>query len=236
MNTSKSHPVENRILLGLPDQDRKRLLTGLEPFSLSLGTVLYELDRPIDYVYFIESGMVSLVSITEDGETFEVGIVGSEGIVGAAVFLEVMRSQHRTIVQSEGTALRMQAATFRAECDRVAPLQSLTRRYCGALISQVTQSAICSRFHGPEPRLCRWLLQSRDCVRSDDIYLTQDFLAQMLGVYRPAVTLAARTLQKAGLIQYSRGHIRIIDEQGLEDSACECYKAITEANKAIFSK
>jgi CRP-like cAMP-binding protein len=234
-SNESSRPVENRILISLPAQDRDRMLANLEPVSMPLGAVLYEGSAPIDYVYFLESGMVSLVALTEEGETFEVAVVGFGGLVGAAVFLEEETSQHQAIVQAEGTALRMDTKTFKAECEHTA-LQSLMRRYCSSLFRQITQSAVCCRFHSTEARLCRWLLQTRDCVRSNDLYLTQEFLAQMLGIYRPGVTLAAGTLQQAGLIRYSRGHITILDPEGLEASSCECYKAITLAYSTIFKK
>jgi CRP-like cAMP-binding protein len=231
-----SRPVENRILAALPAQDRDRMLANLEPISMPLGGVLYEASGLIDYVYFIESGMVSLVALTEEGETFEVAVVGFGGMVGSAVFLDEETSQHRTIVQAEGTALRMKTTTFKAECDGMANLQTLLRRYCSALFRQITQSAVCCRFHTTEARLCRWLLQTRDCARSNNLYLTQEFLAQMLGIYRPGVTLAAGMLQNAGLVRYSRGHITIVDPEGLEASSCECYKVITDAYNSIFAR
>jgi CRP-like cAMP-binding protein len=237
MNSDESsRPLENRILASLPTEDRDRMLANLERVSMSLGGVLYEAGGPIDYVYFVESGMVSLVALTEEGETFEVAVVGFGGIVGATVFLEEEASQHQAIVQAEGTALRMKSKIFKAECERIATLQTLLRRYCSALLGQITQSAVCCRFHTTEARLCRWLLQTRDCARSNDLYLTQEFLAQMLGIYRPGVTLAAGTLQNAGLIRYSRGHITIVDPEGLEASSCECYKAITRTYDLIFSR
>src|SRR5579862_7208215 len=177
-----------------------------------------------------------LVSITKEGETFEVGIVGYGGIVGAAAFLEDETAQQRTIVQAEGTALRMKTGVFRAECEQIGSFQTLLRRYCSTLLRQITQSAVCCRFHTSEARLCRWLLQTRDCVRSTHIYLTQEFLAQMLGIHRPGVTLAARALQNAGLIRYNRGNISIINEEGLEAGSCECYQVIAADYDSIFRK
>jgi CRP-like cAMP-binding protein len=229
-----SHPIENRILTSLPRQELDMILPYLEPIPLSLGEVLYEACALIDAVYFVESGMVSLVALTEEGETFEVGIVGDLGVVGATVFLEEKTSHHRAIVQAQGMALKMKAGIFKNQCDQVAGLQFLMRRYCVALFRQITQTAICTRFHSTDARLCRWLLQTRDCAKSNDLHITQEFLAQMLGVYRPGVTLAARTLQNAGLIKYSRGHITITDPEGLEASSCECYRAITESYNSIF--
>jgi CRP-like cAMP-binding protein len=230
MNASKNHsPIENRILVSLPAHEREQILAHLEPFHLEHSAVLYDLGSRIPHVYFPNSGMVSLISHTEEGETLEVGIVGFEGMVGLSVFLESEVAQYRTLVQSTGDALRMKVGTFKTDCDRLTSLQSLIRRYTQARMTQITQSAICNRFHNMEARLCRWLLQSQDCVKSDELELTQDFIAMMLGTHRPGVTLAAGILQSAGLIRYSRGHISILDRQRLEAASCECYKVIREA-------
>jgi CRP-like cAMP-binding protein len=230
-----SRPSENRILAALPQKDLDTMLPHLEPVSVPLGAVFFEPNAVMDSVYFVESGMVSLVALTQEGETFEVGVVGNLGIVGITVFFEEKKSHHRAIVQANGTtALAMKTSAFKILCDQIPGLQLLVRRYSAALFRQITQTAICTRFHGTDARLCRWLLQTRDCVKSNNLYLTQEFLAQMLGVYRPGVTLAARTLQNAGLIKYSRGHITITDQEGLEASSCECYKAISESYDSIF--
>jgi CRP-like cAMP-binding protein len=183
----------------------------------------------MDYVYFPNTGMVSLVSIIEDGSTLEVGITGYEGVVGLSVFLGVEESQYRLLVQGKGEAFSMKAETFKAECNREPSLQKLMLRYTQALMTQITQSAICNRFHDVESRLCRWLLQSQDCMRSSELHLTQDFLATMLGVHRPGVTIAAGILQSAGLIHYNRGRIAILDRKRLESASCECYGVIKEA-------
>jgi len=221
--------VENRILAALPDSDREQLIARMEPFALDLSAVLNDIGERIEYVYFPNSGMVSLISHTEEGETLEVGIVGYEGIVGLSVFLESYESQYRTLVQTKGQAFRMKADTFQSECDRQPSLRSLIRRYTHARMTQITQAAICIRFHTLEARLCRWLLQSQDCAKSAELELTQDFIAMMLGTHRPGVSLTAGTLQNAGLIRYNRGHITILDRQRLEASSCECYKVIRDA-------
>jgi CRP-like cAMP-binding protein len=222
-------PIKNRILAALPDSEREPLLAHLEPFTLDHSVVLYELGDRIEYVYFINSGMVSLISITEEGEILEVGIVGDEGLVGLSAFLEADESKYRALVQGQGKALRMKADTFTAACDHRAPLRSLMRRYTNAWMIQITQAAVCNRFHTLEARLCRWLLQSQNIMKSDELELTQDCRAMMLGVHRPGVSLVAGTLQSAGLIRYSRGHITILDRQRLEASSCECYKVIRQA-------
>jgi CRP-like cAMP-binding protein len=206
----------------------------MEPFALDLSAVLYDMGNRIEYVYFPNSGMVSLISHTEEGETLEVGITGYEGIVGLSVFLEANESQYRTLVQGTGHAFRMRADTFQSECERRAHLRSLISRYTHARMTQITQAAICIRFHTLEARLCRWLLQSQDCVRSDELELTQDFIAMMLGTHRPGVSLTAGTLQNAGLIRYSRGHITILDRQQLEASSCECYKVIRNSLDGVY--
>lgn len=221
--------IENRILAALPDSEREQLLVHLEPFTLDHSAILCDIGVRIEYVYFPNSGMISLISHTEEGETLEVGIVGYEGMVGLSVFLESYKSQYRTLVQTTGHAFRMKAGTFQSAGDRQASLRSLMRRYTQARMTQITQAAICIRFHTLESRLCRWLLQSQDCVKSDELELTQDFIAMMLGTHRPGVSLVAGTLQNAGLIRYSRGHITILDRQRLEASSCECYKVIRHA-------
>jgi CRP-like cAMP-binding protein len=230
MNTTRnSPPVENRILASLPDKEREQILAHLEPFTLDHSAVLYEIGSRIEHVYFPNSGMVSLISHEEGGETLEVGIVGFEGMVGLSVFLEADLSPYRALVQGKGDALRMKVDTFKDECDRLASLQRLIRRYTQARLTQVTQAAICNRFHNMELRLARWLLQSQDCMRSDELQLTQEFIAMMLGTHRPGVTITAGMLQSAGLIHYNRGHITILDREHLEAASCECYKVIREA-------
>lgn len=226
--------VENRILAALPVPDREQLIARMEPFTLDHSAVLHDIGDHIKYVYFPNSGMVSLISLTEEGETLEVGITGYEGVVGLSVFLEAYESQYRTLVQGSGHAFRMKADDFLSECERRAPLRRLVRRYTHARITHITQSAVCIRFHTLEARLCRWLLLSQDCVKSDELELTQDFIAMMLGTHRPGVSLTAGTLQNEGLIRYSRGHITILDRERLEASSCECYKVIKNSLDGVY--
>ena len=228
-STPSGPPIENRILAALPDSERAPLLAHMESFRLDHSAVLYEIGDRIEYVYFVNSGMISLISITEEGEILEVGVVGHEGMVGLSVFLEAGESKYRTLVQGQGAAFRMKADSFTAECDRRAPLRRLMRRYTNVWMIQITQAAVCNRFHTLEARLCRWLLQSQDIMKSNELELTQDFLAMMLGVHRPGVSMVAGTLQTAGLIRYSRGHITLLDRQRLEASSCECYRVIRQA-------
>lgn len=219
----------NRLLAALPSESFNRLTPHLETFYLQYSVVLAEVGDRLEYVYFPNTGMVSLLSHTEDGGTLEVGITGPEGVTGLSVFLGVDESQYRLIVQGKGDAFKMKAETFKAECNREPALQKNILLYTQALMTQVTQAAICNRFHDVEARLCRWLLQSEDSMRSSELHLTQDFLATMLGVHRPAVTLAAGILQSAGLIQYNRGRIAILDRDRLESSSCECYEVVKKA-------
>ena len=221
----------NKLLAALPPEIYARLTPHLESFHLHYATILAEMGDRLKSVFFPNSGMVSLISLTEEGGTLEVGITGYDGVVGLSIFLGVEESQYRLLVQGEGNAFRMDAEVFKAECNREPSLQKVMLRYTQALMTQITQAAICNRFHDVEARLCRWLLQSQDCMRSSDLQLTQDFLATMLGVHRPGVTIAAGNLQTAGLINYYRGHITILDRKRLESASCECYGVV----KGTFS-
>jgi CRP-like cAMP-binding protein len=229
MNTKIRTAIENRILGALPDHERRHLLRYLEPFPLAAGAALYESGDLIKHVYFVNSGIVSLVVNTAEGDTLEVGIVGYEGVVGYSVYLDSDESPFKMLVQAGGNAFRMSAGTFKNECKRRGSLERIIRRYTLARMTQITQAAICNRFHTIEARLCRWLLESQDCMHSDNIYLTQSFLALMLGTHRPTVTLAAGVLQDAGLIDYSRGRVTILDRPRLEAATCECYRITRKA-------
>jgi CRP-like cAMP-binding protein len=228
---SHGFSTENLILYALPIDVRDHLLSELEPVSLSYSEVLYEIDDPINHVYFPTGGMVSLVSTTREGQSLEVGIVGCEGYVGLPIFLEDSVSPYRMIVQAEGAALRMKVTAFKAVCDQHGPLQELLHRYAQLLIREITQSALCICFHSLEARFCRWLLVCRDKVKSDEFHLTQEFLADMLGVRRAGISVAAGVIQSLGLIRYNRGHITIVDREGLEAASCECYGVVREAIK-----
>jgi CRP-like cAMP-binding protein len=221
--------TQNLILSALPTDVRSQLLSKLEPISLRYAEVLYEIDDPVDYVYFLNSGMVSLISSTQDGQSLEVGIVGYEGYVGLPIFLQDTMSPYRMVVQAEGTALRMRVDGFKAMCDQHGSLQELLHRYGQSLIREIMQSALCICFHHLEARFCRWLLICQDNVKSDEFHLTQEFLADMLGVRRAGVTVAAGAIQNEGLISYNRGRITILDRKGLEAACCECYKIIRQS-------
>ena len=222
-------PIENRILAALPSLDREQMLAHLEPFSLNHSEVLYETGDPMQYVYFVNSGMVSMVSTTEEGNTLEVGIIGYEGVVGFVVFLGAEATRYRFVVQGTGDALRMTADKFKAACEQRSSLRGLILGYTQARMTQITQAAICNHFHSIESRLCRWLLESLSCMKSNELELTQDFLAMMLGTHRPSITIAAGILQSAGMIRYNRGHITVLNRRALEEASCECYRVIRRA-------
>jgi CRP-like cAMP-binding protein len=221
-------PRDNRLLAALPREDAERLLPHLAPVTLALGDVLYEPDRAMAYLYFPTTAVVSLVYTMADGATAEMGLVGNEGAVGIALFMGGDTTPNRAIVQVAGDAFRLRAPVLRAEFQRGGAVQLALLRYTQALITQISQTAVCNRLHSIEQRLCRWLLLTRDRVPADAVQMTQEFLAHMLGVRREGVTLAARHLQEAGLIRYVRGHITILDRPGLEATVCECYRVVKD--------
>ena len=220
----------NVVLASLPRKAYLKLLPGLSPVTLAFGDVLYEPGRPMQEVYFPSACLVSLLTVVEGHLALEVGMVGREGMVGIPLALGVELSPMRALVQGGGPALRMSKARFLTELRRSPPLRRGVDRYISALMAQITQTAACNRFHVVEGRLARWLLMTRDRVRSGEFRMTQEFLSTMLGVRRVGVTEAASGLQRRKLIEYSRGSIKILDHRGLEAAACSCYVAGSEAN------
>jgi CRP-like cAMP-binding protein len=196
--------------------------------ALTLGDVIYEPGERMDYIYFPTSAVVSLVYTMEKGATAEMGLVGNEGVVGIALFMGGDTTPNQAVAQVAGGALRMRAQAMLEEFRRGGPFQLALLRYTQALITQISQTAVCNRLHQVEQRLCRWLLLTRDRLPSDQILMTQEFIAHMLGVRREGVTVAAHRLQDAGLIRYRRGHITILDREGLEAAACECYRVVKD--------
>lgn len=231
---SERNKPNSRLLAALPAAEYKRILPKLEEFSLTYGELIYENDAVIDYVYFLESGIVSLLSAVEKNSMLEVGIVGSEGFVGLPIFLGAKKSTNQAIVQGKGIALRMKTADFRAECETGGKLPRLLQRYVFSLMTQISQSAACNRFHSVDARLARWLLMTRDRTTSDELHITQEFLSNMLGVRREAVNKAATALQRKDLISYSRGQVVILDRANLEANACRCYFIIKEEYENFF--
>ena len=222
-NTKPRAPSANRLLAALPKKEYQRLLPELEQVTMPFAEVLYEPGARIRYVYFPNDSIVSLLAEVADRSTLEVGIVGNEGMAGISVFMGVDTSPHRAIVQGAGTAMRMKSSVMRKEADGPGSLHRLLLLYAHSLLTQVSQSAACNRFHMVDARLARWLLMSADRLGADEFILTQDFISHMLGVRREGVSKAAGALQKNALINYSRGHIKILDRAGLEAVSCECY-------------
>ncbi|MBV9386337.1 MAG: Crp/Fnr family transcriptional regulator [Chroococcidiopsidaceae cyanobacterium CP_BM_ER_R8_30] len=223
-------PAENRLLAALPSDEYQRLFPNLETVSLDLKQALYEPREPIQYVYFPKRGVVvSLLAIMANRTIAEVGIVGNEGFVGLPVFLGAETTPFRAIVQIPGNAMRMKVDVFKDSINSGSSLPDLLHHYTYMLISQISQSAAChSRRHSVAQRCCRWLLMNHDCVDSDQFPITQEFLSQMLSVRRASVTVVVGQLQKAGLLRHYRGQMTILDRQGLEAVACECYRLIKE--------
>jgi CRP-like cAMP-binding protein len=218
--------IENQLLAALPPKEYQRLQPDLEQVALTFGTILYQPGEVMPYVYFPNQGIVSLLSTVEERSPLEVGMVGSEGMVGIGIFLGVSTSLNRALVQGTGTAMRMKAIVLRREIKQQTPLPDLLRRYTHSLLAQISQGAVCNHFHRVEERLARWLLMTQDRLRSDEFRLTQEFLSDMLGVRREGVVRAARVLQKEKLITYVRGQIQILNRAGLEAAACQCYELL----------
>jgi CRP-like cAMP-binding protein len=221
--------VGNGLLAALPHAEYRRLLAGLEPVTLTFGEVLYAPDAPIGHVYFPIDCLVSLLATVDDRHALEVGLVGHEGMVGVPLALGIDNSPARALVQGAGTAMRMEAASFRKELLQNTPLQRTLLRYTHALMEQFAQTAACNNFHPVKARLARWLLMTSDRVRSNEFRITHELLAEMLGIRRVGVTNAAGALQIRKWISYRRGNIRILDRAGLEAVACGCYRIMRDA-------
>jgi CRP-like cAMP-binding protein len=228
MSKNLPNPFQNQLLSAIPTQEYERLLPHLELVSLPVRQIIYEPNESIEYVYFPISGLISLVNVTENGGTVEAATVGKEGMAGIPVFLGTDRMPGQAISQVAGDAVRMRADVFKREVAPGTSLYNLLLRYTQALLNLISQSVVCNCLHSVEQRCCRWLLLCHDRVKSDQFMLTQEFLAQMLGVRRASVSGVATTLQKAGLIRYSRGKITILERQGLEAGSCECYRVVKQ--------
>ena len=219
-------PRSNGLLAALPEEDYQRWLPHLEPVDLALGKSLYESGTKLTHAYFPAMAIVSLLYVTEDGHSAELAVVGREGVVGIPLFMGGGSTPSRGVVQSAGRAFRMSAKALLAEFDRSGAAMHLLLRYTQALITQMTQTAVCNRHHSLDQQLCRWLLLSLDRLSGQEIIMTQELIANMLGVRREGVTEAALSLQRDGLIRYSRGHIHVLDRPGLERRTCECYQVV----------
>ncbi|MDP1685794.1 Crp/Fnr family transcriptional regulator [Hydrogenophaga sp.] len=219
-------PRQNHLLRVLPEAEWLRWQPQLEEVDLPLGKVLYESGAPMAYVYFPTSAIVSLLYVLENGASAEIAVVGFEGVVGVSIFMGGGTTPSRAVVQSAGKGYRLRADAVKAEFDRAGPVMHLMLRYTQALITQMSQTAVCNRHHSLDQQLCRWLLLSLDRLPGNELVMTQELIANMLGVRREGVTEAALKLQAAGLIRYARGHISVLDRPGLEHRTCECYRVV----------
>ena len=219
-------PKDNQLLAAIPNAAWQRWLPQLEWIEMPLGQVLYESGSTLKHVYFPTTAIVSLLYVMENGASAEIAVVGNEGIVGISLFMGGESTSSRAVVQSAGQGFRLQAPVMKDEFNRAGPVLHLLLRYTQALITQMAQTAVCNRHHTLDQQLCRWLLLSLDRLRRNDLVMTQELIANMLGVRREGVTEAALKLQTAGLIRYARGHISVLDRTGLEQRSCECYEVV----------
>ena len=224
--TLTADPSLNHLLAALPLAELGRWLPQLEWVEMPLGQVLYESGRTLGHVYFPTSAIVSLLYVMENGASAEIAVVGNEGLVGISLFMGGNSTPSRAVVQSAGAGYRLKAALMKDEFDRAGPVMHLLLRYTQALITQMAQTAVCNRHHSLDQQLCRWLLLSLDRLKRNELAMTQELIANMLGVRREGVTEAALKLQAAGLIRYARGRITVLDRPGLEMRTCECYAVV----------
>jgi CRP-like cAMP-binding protein len=217
---------KNQLLASLPEAEWKRWSPSLERVTMPLGEVLYEPGIALHHVYFPLTSIVSLLYVMQNGASAEIAVVGYEGIVGVSLFMGGESTPSRAVVQSAGIGCRLKSELMKDEFNRAGPVLHLLLRYTQALITQMAQTAVCNRHHSLDQQLCRWLLLSLDRLQGDELVMTQELIANMLGVRREGVTEGALKLQKAGLIQYARGHITVLDRPGLEARTCECYAVV----------
>lgn len=224
--TNEPLPKSNQLLAALPEEEWSRLAPHLEPVELRLGDVIYESAIRAQHIYFPADCIISLLYVMENGASGEIAIVGSEGLAGFALVLGGGSTPSRAIVQSAGAAARISAQHVSTEFDRAGAFQNILLRYTQALLTQMGQTAVCNRHHSVVQQFCRWLLMSLDRLPSNELHMTQELIANMLGVRREGVTEAAGMLQRKGIIRYSRGHIEVLDRPRLEQTACECYEVV----------
>lgn len=217
---------QNGLFKSIPVLEWERLLPHIEPYALPLGKVLYEPNMKMSHVYFPSTAIISLLYALENGSSAEIAVVGHEGLVGISIFMGGESTSSRAVVQSAGLGYRIKSSIIFNEFNNSGPVMHLFLRYTQALITQMTQTAVCNRHHTLDQQFCRWLLLSLDRQPSNELIMTQELIANMLGVRREGVTEAALKVQKAGLIKYARGHISILDRAGLEKRTCECYQVV----------
>ncbi len=224
----------NHLLASLPLDSFERLRRNLESMAFALGEVVYESGAQMRHVYFPTTSHISLLYTMIGGSTAEMGLVGNEGVVGISLFMGGETTPNRAMVQGGGQAFRMKAKAMLDEFKRGGEFQHLLLRYTQALITQISQTAVCNRLHSVEQRLCRWLLMTHDRAESDELQMTHEFISNMLGVRREGVTVAAHRLQEAGMISYVRGHIDILDREQLLEHVCECYGVVKAENERLL--
>jgi CRP-like cAMP-binding protein len=232
--TASYSPRQNRLLAALPGPDFARLEPHLKLVQMPLGTVLYESGIMLNHVYFPTTSIVSLLYVMADGASAEIAVVGNEGVIGVSLFMGGETTPSRAVVQSAGHAYRLSGQLLKEEFTRAGAMQHLLLRYTQALITQMAQTAVCNRHHSLDQQLCRWLLLSLDRLTTNELAMTQELIANMLGVRREGVTEAAGRLQSAGLIEYRRGHITVIDRVGLEARTCECYAVVKKESDRLL--
>ena len=235
MSAAVSGHIANNLIECLSRSERSRLLQRCEPVDLILGAILSETNQPFEHVYFPLTGFISLMMRVGEHPPLEMGLIGSEGMLGVTLVLGVNTAPLRAVVQGPGTALRMTAKQLRSEMRDSPALVGMLHRYLYVLMAQLAQTGACTHFHEIEPRLARWLLMTHDRAHADHFYLTHKYLADMLGVQRSAITIAAGSLQRKHLIEYSRGDICILDRGGLEAASCECYAAVMGDYARVFA-
>ncbi len=233
--TAPHDPKQNHLLAALPASEFERLAPHLELTPLALGEVLYESGGVLQRVFFPTDSIVSLLYVMEDGSSAEIAVVGNEGILGISLFMGGETTPNRAVVQSEGSCYSLPASHLKLEFGRAGPMMHLLLRYTQALITQMSQTAVCNRHHSIDQQLCRWLLLSLDRLSSDELKMTQELIANMLGVRREGVTEAAGKLRDAGIIQYRRGHIKVLDRPKLEHYVCECYAVVKTEDDRLLS-
>jgi CRP-like cAMP-binding protein len=233
---AKSDAQKNHLIAALPKEEFARLEPHLESVSLPLGKVIYESGDKMTHVYFPTTAIISMLYIMENGGTAEIGIAGNNGLIGSALFMGSESTSSRAVVQSTGDGVRIKAKALQTEFDRGGLFQKLLLRYTQSLMTQISQTAVCNRLHTVDQQLCRWLLINHDQLETNKLVMTQELIANMLGVRRAGVTIAAKKLQEKGLIKYVRGTITMLNRQGLEEAACECYQIVMDEYDRLLGK
>lgn len=236
MDTENPDPRGNQLLAALPEAEWQRWSPQLEAIEMPLGQVLHESGSKMSHVYFPTTAIVSLLYVMENGASAEIAVVGNEGIVGISLFMGGESTPSRAVVQSAGHGYRLRAGKMKDEFNRAGPVLHLLLRYTQALITQMAQTAVCNRHHTLDQQLCRWLLLSLDRLHGNKLAMTQELIANMLGVRREGVTEAASRLQDAGLISYARGLILVLDRKGLEARSCECYAVVKKEYERLLPR